>query len=79
MSLTDGSNVPAVTYVVDPDHVQYCGALSMEEQALIISQAVGGRGENREYLHKTARQLASMGISDADLNWLSTRVAGLTG
>ena len=79
VSLADGSNVPAVTYVVDPDHVQYCGALSMEEQALIISQAVGGRGENREYLHKTARQLANMGISDADLTWLSTRVAGLTG
>ena len=30
VSLADGSNVPAVTYVVDPDHVQYCGALSME-------------------------------------------------
>jgi hypothetical protein len=30
-------------------------------------------------LHKTARQLANMGISDADLSWLSTRVAVLTG
>ena len=79
VSLADGSTVPAVTYVVDPNHVQYCDALSMEEQALIISQAVGGRGENSEYLHKTARQLANMGISDADLTWLSTRVAGLTG
>ena len=79
VTLADGSIVSALTYVVDPYHVQYCGALSMDEQALIISRAVGGRGANSEYLHKTARQLANMGISDADLSWLSTRVAVLTG
>ena len=77
--LADGSTVSALTYVVDPDHVQYCGALSMEEQALIISRAVGGRGANSEYLYKTAHQLADMGICDADLSWLSTRVAALAG
>jgi cation transport protein ChaC len=77
--LADGSTVSALTYVVDPDHVQYCGALSMEEQALIISRAVGGRGANSEYLYKTAQQLADMGICDADLSWLSTRVAALAG
>ena len=77
--LADGSTVSALTYVVDPDHVQYCGALLMEEQALIISRAVGGRGANSEYLYKTAQQLADMGICDADLSWLSTRVAALTG
>jgi cation transport protein ChaC len=51
----------------------------MEEQALIISRAVGGRGANSEYLYKTAQQLADMGICDADLSWLSTRVAALAG
>ena len=79
ITLVDGRIVQALTYVVDPQHVQYCGSLIREEQAEIISRAVGGRGYNSEYLHNTARHLAEMGISDADLSWLSARVRALTG
>ena len=78
ITLSDGRVVPALTYVVDPEHVQYCGTLTKEEQAEIISGAVGGRGDNSEYLHNTARHLAEMGISDAELSWLSARVEALT-
>ena len=78
ITLADGRIVPALTYVVDPEHVQYCGSLTREEQAEIISGAVGGRGDNSEYLHNTARHLAEMGISDPDLSWLSARVRALT-
>jgi len=78
ITLADGRIVPALTYVVDPEHVQYCGSLTREEQAEIISWAVGGRGDNSEYLHNTARHLAKMGISDPDLSWLSARVRALT-
>ena len=78
ITLVDGRIVPALTYVVDPEHVQYCGSLTREEQAEIISRAVGGRGDNSEYLHNTARHLAEMGISDPDLSWLSARVRALT-
>lgn len=74
--LTDGRAVEAVTYVIDPDHVQYCH-LELEEQARIISTAVGGRGPNTEYLYNTARHLTDLGIEDADLDWLSARVRTL--
>ena len=74
---SDGRDVIAVTYVIDPDHVQYCGALALEEQAQIIAHAVGGRGPNSEYLFNTAAHLAESGIPDTDLEWLSNRVRAL--
>ncbi len=77
LTLRDGRNVEAVTYVIDPDHVQYCH-LSLDEQARIISTAVGGRGPNTEYLHNTASHLFELGIEDADLKWLSQEVRRLT-
>ncbi len=76
--LADGRDVEAVTYVIDPDHVQYCGGVPLEEQAEIIARAKGGRGENRDYLWNTARHLHDLGIADAELDWLADRVRGLT-
>lgn len=78
IELQDGREVQAVTYVVDRDHVQYCGGLPLEEQAGIIATAVGGRGPNTEYLYNTSDHLAELGIADADLAWLSDRVRTLT-
>jgi cation transport protein ChaC len=77
IGLRDGRDVTAVTYVIDPDHVQYCGSLDLEEQAQIIAHAVGGRGPNSEYLFNTASHLAELGIPDPDLEWLSRRVRAL--
>lgn len=57
IELADGRRVEAVTYVIDADHVQYCGGLDLEEQADIIARAVGGRGPNTEYLFNTADHL----------------------
>lgn len=78
LGLADGRRVEAVTYVVDTAHAQYCGGLDLEEQARIIASAVGGRGPNREYLFNTAAHLRELGLADADLDWLATRVAELT-
>lgn len=78
LRLGDGRRVEAVTYVIDPDHVQYCGGLPLEEQAQIIARAKGGRGENRDYLWNTATHLHDLGIADAELDWLSARVRDLT-
>ena len=78
ISLQDGREVSAVTYVIDPDHVQYCGGLPLEEQAQIIAKAVGGRGPNTEYLFNTAQHLAEMGVMDADMQWLQARVRDLS-
>ncbi|WP_317055836.1 gamma-glutamylcyclotransferase [Roseovarius rhodophyticola] len=77
LRLDDGREVEAVTYVVDADHVQYCGGIALEEQAQIISQAIGGRGPNDEYLYQTQAHLAELGISDPDLEWLVKRVRSL--
>jgi glutathione-specific gamma-glutamylcyclotransferase len=75
--LDDGREVTAVTYVIDPGHVQYCGGLALEEQARIIARATGGRGPNTEYLFNTATHLSEIGLGDPDLDWLSARVRQL--
>jgi cation transport protein ChaC len=72
--LATGEQVRAVTYVIDPDHEQYCGGLPLDEQARIIARAIGGRGPNTDYLYNTARHLAELGLADPDLEWLAARV-----
>jgi len=79
IKLRDGRLVTSVTYIVDPDHVQYCGGLPLEEQAGIIAKAIGGRGPNTEYLFNTAAHLEELGIRDPDLSWLSGHVRALSG
>ncbi len=76
--LTDAGPLQALTYVIDPDHAQYCDGLAMDEQARIIARASGGRGPNRDYLWATAAHLADLGIADPDLEWLATEVRRLT-
>ena len=77
VDLADGATVTALAFVIDPDHVQYCGGMALEDQAQIIARAVGGRGPNRDYLFATAEHLAELGIADPDLTWLAARVRGL--
>jgi cation transport protein ChaC len=67
-----------LTYVIDPQHEQYRGDLSLEDQARIIAGATGGRGPNDEYLYNTALHLRELGLADADLDWLVARVQTLT-
>ncbi|QMU58941.1 MAG: gamma-glutamylcyclotransferase [Boseongicola sp.] len=71
--------VRALAYVVDTDHVQYVGGMALEQQAQIISAAVGGRGPNTEYLWNTVEHLDELGIADPDLEWLAGRVRQITG
>jgi cation transport protein ChaC len=75
--LAGGDEVVATTFVVDRDHVQYCGGLPLAEQAGIIARAAGGRGPNDEYLLNTHRHLADLGIRDPDLDWLEREVRRL--
>jgi glutathione-specific gamma-glutamylcyclotransferase len=77
VTLSHGAKVEALAYVVDPAHGQYCGGLTLEDQARIIARACGGRGTNRDYLNATAAHLKDLGIADPDLDWLVARVADL--
>ena len=72
----DDIPLKAVTYIIDPDHVQYCH-FDLEKQAQMIAHAVGGRGPNTEYLFNTAAHLDSLGIRDDDMAWLVQRVRAL--
>lgn len=65
-----------LTYVINRDHWQYC-LLSLDEQALIIAGATGGRGPNDEYLYNTAAHLSELGIGDDDLEALVTHVRAI--
>lgn len=79
LDLRDGRQLTALAYVVDQTHNQYCGDLALEDQAQIISNAVGGRGPNCDYLLRTSEHLSAVGLADSDLDWLSMRVRRLTG
>lgn len=79
LALADGRRVKALTYVMRPEHVQYAGGLSLDEQAAIIALACGGRGPNAEYLFNTVAHLAELGIPDDDLADLAARVRALRG
>lgn len=74
LRLADGRDVIALAYVVDPNHVQYTGPLSLERQAEVIAGACGGRGPNCEYLFSTAEHLAELGMEDMELSQLSEMV-----
>jgi cation transport protein ChaC len=74
ISLHEGDQVTAVCYVMDQSHDQYCGALSLETQAVIIARATGSAGPNDEYLFNTVEHLVELGISDPDLEKLVTLV-----
>ena len=78
ITLDTGETVEAVSYIINRDHVQYCGGMPLEEQAQIISYAVGGRGPNTEYLYNTCACLDELGLDDADLAFLQTRVRAWT-
>ncbi len=76
LTLRDGREVEALTYVIEPAHEQYC-QFELEQQAQMIARAKGGRGPNPDYLFNTADHLAALGIRDPDMEWLVTRVRQL--
>lgn len=76
LTLDGGAEIEALAYVIDGAHEQYC-QFPLEQQAQMIASAVGGRGPNTEYLFNTASHLVEMGIRDAEMEWLTTRVRGL--
>lgn len=73
LTLEDGRQVAALSYVIRPGHAQHC-ALDRAEQARIIAQAAGTRGPNRDYLANTHAQLRRLGLEDPDIAWLAAQV-----
>jgi cation transport protein ChaC len=75
LQFEDGGAVEAVCFVMRDAHPQYCGGLSLDEQADVIATAVGPNGPNSEYLMNTVQSLERLGLHDPDL----TRLAAMVG
>ncbi|MDW8398597.1 MAG: gamma-glutamylcyclotransferase [Acetobacteraceae bacterium] len=63
--LDSGARRRAVAYVADRSAPSCAPALTPEETAARIAGARGVFGDNRDYLHATARQPAALGVRDA--------------
>ncbi|MEQ1404838.1 gamma-glutamylcyclotransferase [Neorhizobium sp. Rsf11] len=73
--LGDGRQARAVGYVVDRQHVQYAGALGVEEAAEIVCTSVGQSGPNDAYVFNTLAHLKEMRIRDHWLEGVGASVA----
>ena len=76
VTLADGRQVHALAYLVNEDHPQYAGHLTLDEQIAFVRQGTGESGENVEYVRNTVQHLLALGIHDRALE---TLVAALDG
>jgi cation transport protein ChaC len=67
VTLADGRQVRALTYVVDETHEQFAGQLSVDQQLAMIRAGVGISGRNVDYVLNTAHHLMQLGIRDKAL------------
>jgi cation transport protein ChaC len=63
-----------LTFVINRSHPRYEGQLAPEIAAQRIAQAHGILGTNREYLYRTVKYLAALGIDDGPMHNLERRV-----
>ena len=74
VTLAAGRQVKAIGYVVDRNHLQYAGALSVEKAAEIVATSSGQSGSNDAYVFNTIAHLKQMGIRDLWLEAVGTAV-----
>jgi cation transport protein ChaC len=70
--------VRALTYVVDRNHPQYTGPLSIEEQLRYVANSHGKSGANRDYVISTVKALEARGCRDPQLHHLAALLQGDT-
>jgi cation transport protein ChaC len=74
VALAAGRRVPALTYVVARDHLQYAGRLPSERLLALVKASEGRSGANAEYILNTVKHLRALAIRDATLEWLAERL-----
>lgn len=67
ITLAHGETVRALAYLVNEDHPQFAGHLSVAEQVKLVRSGLGESGHNTEYVRNTAKHLLSLGIRDRAL------------
>jgi cation transport protein ChaC len=65
--LADGRRVSALAFIVDEQHDQFAGSLTLEQQLAMVRAGVGLSGRNIDYVLNTARHLRELGIRDRPL------------
>jgi cation transport protein ChaC len=64
----------ALCYIVDRSHPQYAGNLPRERQLELVTHSKGRSGANPDYVLATVKELETLGIRDATLEWLAARL-----
>jgi glutathione-specific gamma-glutamylcyclotransferase len=70
-----GRAIVALTFVIQRDHPQYAGRLSLADQVEVLGRACGVFGSSLDYLERTRVALVAHGIVDPYLEGLATEVA----
>ncbi|MEO6012182.1 MAG: gamma-glutamylcyclotransferase [Devosia sp.] len=68
VTLAGGETVRALAYLVDEDHPQFAGRLSLADQVQLVIKASGESGRNIDYVRNTAQHLLALGIRDKSLH-----------
>lgn len=56
--------VRVLTFIANPRHPGYAGAMKIEQTARLVATCCGDRGPNLEYLVRTLKHLAELGVRD---------------
>ena len=64
-------NVDAIAFIMNRDHENYTGKLTVEEEVKAIYGAEGPLGKCEDYLFNTVKHLDELGLSDNKLSSLA--------
>ena len=73
--LETGENVSCLTFIVNRDHEQYTGPISLDALVQQIRGAVGQSGGNEDYFFSTAQKLRELDIHDELMESIVTRLS----
>jgi cation transport protein ChaC len=76
VELASGRSVRALAYLVNEEHPQFAGRLSVAAQVDLIRTGTGESGPNTEYVRNTAKHLLQLGIRDRMLDEIVTALDG---
>jgi cation transport protein ChaC len=66
-----------LTFVINRYHPRYEGALTEDDTARRVAEAHGVLGTNRDYLYRTVKHLAELGVEDGPMHSLEAKVRQL--
>jgi glutathione-specific gamma-glutamylcyclotransferase len=73
-TLSNGTQIKVMTYVVDQSHAQYAGQKTEAEILAYVRQGIGEAGRCTDYVQNTAAHLRLLGIPDPELEHLVKQI-----